>query len=133
MAVVAEPGVTEIGRRGLDLDGWGEMSVWGWDSQAGTLFAQLWRDRPDDDEAQDDDDYDERPDIWITPPVWETTDQPIVLAGWIAKATRRPMGAVLKAMAASVPGQVGDALIAQVPQRLTKTWLQPWRRHQRPS
>jgi hypothetical protein len=113
--MVVQPGVTEIGRRGLDLDGWGDLSVWGWDSQAGTLFAQLWRDRPDDDEDEDEDD--ERPDVWITPPAWEATGQPTVLAGWIAEATGRPMVAVLRAMAASVPGRVGEALIAQVPQR----------------
>jgi hypothetical protein len=111
--MVVEPGVTEIGRRGLDLDGWGDLSVWGWDSQAGTLFAQLWRDRPDDDE----DENDERPDIWITPPAWGATGQPTVLAGWIAEATGRPMAAVLRAMAASIPGRVGEALVAQVPQR----------------
>lgn len=43
----AEFGVTAFGRRGLDLDGWGELSVWGWDEGTGSLFAQLWHD-PDD-------------------------------------------------------------------------------------
>ena len=52
--MLVEPGVTQIGRRGLDLDGWGDLSVWGWDSQTGTLFAQLWRDRPDDEDDEDD-------------------------------------------------------------------------------
>jgi hypothetical protein len=111
MAVELE--VTEIGRHRLDLDGWGDLSVWGWDSQAGTLFAQLWRDRSDDDEDEDD----ERPDIWIAPPAWEATGQPTVLAEWIAEATGSPLVAVLRAMAASLPGRVGEALIAYVPQR----------------
>jgi hypothetical protein len=100
MAVELE--VTEIGRHGLDLDGWGDLSVWGWDSQAGTLFAQLWHDRSDDDEDEDEDN--ERPDIWIAPPAWEATGQPTVLAEWIAEATGSPLVAVLWAMAASLPG-----------------------------
>lgn len=108
--MLVEPGVTQIGRRGLELDGWGDLSVWGWDSQTGTLFAQLWRDRPDDE------DDDERPEIWISPPVWETTGQPAVLAGWIAEATGSSVSAVLRAMAQSALGQVGEALIAQAPQ-----------------
>jgi hypothetical protein len=106
--MVVEAGVTAIGRRGLDLDGWGDLSVWGWDSQAGTLFAQLWRDRPDDDQD------DERPDIWITPPAWEATGHPAVLARRIADATASPLIAVLMAMARSVPGELSDMLMAEV-------------------
>jgi hypothetical protein len=109
---MAEPGITEIGRRGLDLDGWGDLSVWGWDSQAGTLFAQLWRDRGDEDEVDEDD---EDPDIWISPPAWVVTDQPLVLANWVAEATGSRLTAVLTAMARSVPGELGDVLMAQVP------------------
>jgi hypothetical protein len=109
--MVVEPGVTEVGRRGLDLDGWGDLSAWGWDHQAGTLFAQLWRDRDDED---DDNEGDERPDIWITPPAWEATGQPVILARRIADATATPLTVVLTAMARSIPGELGDALIAQV-------------------
>jgi hypothetical protein len=109
---MAEPGITEIGRCGLDLDGWGVLSVWGWDSQAGTLFAQLWRDRGDEDEVDEDD---EDPDIWISPPAWVVTDQPLVLANWVAEATGSRLTAVLTAMARSVPGELGDVLMAQVP------------------
>ena len=105
-----EPGVTEIGRRGLDLDGWGDLSVWGWDSQAGTLFAQLWRDRAD----EDDEDGDEGPDIWITPPTWEATGKLVVLARRIADATASPFTAVVMAMARSAPGGLSDTLTAQV-------------------
>jgi hypothetical protein len=105
-----EPGVTEIGRRGLDLDGWGDLSVWGWDSQAGTLFAQLWRDRAD----EDDEDDDKGPDIWITPPTWEATGTLVVLARRIADATASPIAVVLMAMAQSAPGGLSDTLMAQV-------------------
>ena len=108
---MAEPGITEVGRRGLDLDGWGDLSVWGWDNQAGTLFAQLWRDRDDEDEVDEDD---EDPDIWISPPAWVVTDQPLVLANWVAEATGSRLTAVLTAMARSVPGELGDVLMAQV-------------------
>jgi mRNA-degrading endonuclease toxin of MazEF toxin-antitoxin module len=106
----AGPEIAQIGRRGLDLAGWGDLSVWGWDSHAGSLFAQLWRDR--DDEAEDEDD--DRPDIWITPPAWEATSQPVILAGWIAQATGSPLATVLTAMAQSIPGQIGKALMAQI-------------------
>lgn len=94
-----EHAVTQIGRRSLDLDGWGELSVWGWDDQAGSLFAQLWRDRPDDEENDLDG---ERPDVWITPPGWEATDQPVVLAQRISEATGIPTAAILGAMAEPV-------------------------------
>ncbi|HET9898463.1 MAG TPA: hypothetical protein VFQ44_26335 [Streptosporangiaceae bacterium] len=105
----AEPGVTAVGRRGLDLDGWGELSVWGWDNQAGSLFAQLWHDRGDDDDTDDD----EAPEIWISPPTWEATGQLGLLARRIAVATGEPVTAVLGAMARSVNGQVREALMAE--------------------
>lgn len=103
----AEFGVTAFGRRGLDLDGWGELSVWGWDEGTGSLFAQLWHD-PDDDNYESDED----PEIWISPPTWEPTGQPVVLAQRIAVAMGRPVKAVLGAMARSVTGPIHDALIA---------------------
>jgi hypothetical protein len=78
----------------------------------GTLFAHLWHDRDDED---DEDEDDERPEIWISPPAWEATGRPIILARWIAEATSSPLDAVLTAMARSVPGELGDALMAQVP------------------
>jgi hypothetical protein len=63
-------------------------------------------------DAEDEND-DECPEIWITPPAREAAGQPAILAGWIAEATGSPFTAVLTAMAQSVPGQVGDALMAQ--------------------
>jgi hypothetical protein len=105
----AEPTVTNIGRRGLDLDGWGELSVWGWDHQAGSLFAQLWHDRPDDEDS----DAADAPEIWITPPAWEATGQLDVLARRIAVATGKPITTVLRAMARSVSGHLSDVLLAE--------------------
>ncbi|UOX86075.1 HEAT repeat domain-containing protein [Amycolatopsis sp. FBCC-B4732] len=43
-------------RDGIDLPGWEEQSVWGWDPPAGSFFAQLWRNGSTGDE----------PDIWIS-------------------------------------------------------------------
>src|SRR6185437_11383639 len=105
----AEPAVTNVGRRGLDLDGWGELSVWGWDHQAQSLFAQLWRDRPDDDDS----DAADAPEIWITPPAWEATRRLDVLARRIAGATGKPVTTVLRAMASSVGGRLRDVLLAE--------------------
>lgn len=99
-----EPGITQLGRRCLDLDGWSELSVWGWDDQTGSLFAQLWHDRP---YADEDDRDDERPEIWIAPPTWDATDQPVILARRIAEATGAPTATVLRAMALPPPGQSG--------------------------
>jgi hypothetical protein len=91
----AETDVTQLGRRALDLDGWADRSAWGWDSQSGSLFAQLWRDGGD--EVVDDE-----PDVWITPPIWAATSEPIVLARRIAEVTGSPVAVVLDAMACSV-------------------------------
>ena len=98
----AEPAIAELGRRGLNLEGWGERSVWGWDAQAGSLLAQLWHDGEDADDG---------PDIWISPPAWEPTAQPVVLAQRIAIATGEPLPAVLQAMARSVTGCVREELL----------------------
>jgi hypothetical protein len=101
-------GVENIGRRALNLDGWGERSVWGWDSRGATLFAQLWRDSEED----DDNDSDE-PEIWITPPGWAVTTDPVVLGHWIAEATASPVAAVLSALAQSVGSPVREVLSTQ--------------------
>lgn len=39
----------------VDLPGWEDQSVWGWDEPMGTFHAQLWRNASRDD----------RPDIWL--------------------------------------------------------------------
>jgi hypothetical protein len=92
----AETNVTQLGRRALDLDGWADRSAWGWDSHSGSLFAQLWRDGGDQ--------VDDEPEVWITPPIWEATSEPIVLARHIAEVTGSPVVVVLDAMACSVAG-----------------------------
>ena len=48
-------GAQETGDDTLDLDGWSRRSVWGWDGQAQSFCAQLWRDE----------DRGDRPAIWI--------------------------------------------------------------------
>jgi hypothetical protein len=104
-------GVTELGRKGLDLDGWGDLSVWGWDDRAASLFAQLW---PDADGDEDDDAEDQPPAIWITPGgQWDATGSPAVLAAWIAAATGKPLPDVLLAMTCNVPEEIAGPLRAQ--------------------
>jgi len=41
----------------VDLPGWGDQSVWGWDEPMGTFHAQLWRNGSRGD----------RPDFWLSP------------------------------------------------------------------
>lgn len=41
----------------IDLDGWDEYSHWGWDPQAQTFYAQLWRNTSDPDDP---------PDVWLS-------------------------------------------------------------------
>lgn len=89
--MAAKPDITEIGRRGLNLRGWAERSIWGWDRQMDCLFAQLWRDNAGEDDG---------PEIWISPPGRVTTE-PDVLAQWIAEATGKPLNSVLSAMGLS--------------------------------
>ncbi len=43
-------------REALWLPGWSDQSIWGYDEQMDTFFAQLWR----DDDANDD------PTVWIS-------------------------------------------------------------------
>jgi hypothetical protein len=107
----AEFDLTGIGRRPLDLDGWGDRSVWGWDSQAGSLFAQLWCD------SDEDDDDDGEPEAWISPPTWEPTGELADLARRIAVTTGQPVSAVLEAMAQAVSGPVREALMAEAGRR----------------
>jgi len=45
-------------RRGLPLKGWGDRSIWGYDTGMRAYFAQLWR---------DDGPVTDKPQIWITP------------------------------------------------------------------
>jgi hypothetical protein len=73
--MLGEFDATQFGRGALDLDGWADRSSWPWDRQAGSLSDQLSHDRADDDDEGDD-----SPELRITPPFCEATDEPTVLA-----------------------------------------------------
>jgi hypothetical protein len=99
--MLATPGVTQIGRRMLDLAGWEDLSIWGWDAQMQTLFAQLWRNGEDRN-------GDDPPDFWISPPRYAATAAVEDLARWIAAAAGIGPRAVLQAMAETAPGAAGE-------------------------
>jgi hypothetical protein len=80
-------------RLGLPLPGYEQCSVWGWDAQMGTLFAQVY--------SNGEDSRDE-PRIWITSPRYPATGLPEVLAEWIATAAGCADSEVLAAMAESL-------------------------------
>jgi hypothetical protein len=73
-------------REALWLPGWSEQSIWGYDEQMDTYFAQLWRDGDRNDE----------------PTVWISGCDPIAsglqLAAQIASATTGDMRSVMRAM-----------------------------------
>lgn len=52
----------------LPLPGWEQHSVWGWDPGQNCLYAQLWRNGNDPAETDD------GPDVWLTPPTFDTLD-----------------------------------------------------------
>lgn len=91
-------------RLGLPLPGWQERSVWGWDSAARSLFAQVYRNGEDDW-------YPPPGNRWITAPRYPPTGEPEVLAGWIAGAIGAADSEVLEAMADAL-GQRGARLRA---------------------
>lgn len=100
-------------RFALDLAGWEDRSIWGVDVPLGDpgqayLFAQLWR--------NEDSDRDE-PTIWISAASrrWPETQQPAILAGYIAEATEEPVGRVLAAMAAGAPAWLAEDLSRKAP------------------
>jgi hypothetical protein len=89
------------GREALDLPGWDERSIWGWDPPAASYFAQLWRNRGDEDSPDE-------PDIWING--WETIDAGLyrvttthMLAMEISLATGCPLPEVCTALGADGP------------------------------
>jgi hypothetical protein len=83
------------GRMPLVLAGWEDYSVWGWDEQEGTLFAQLWRNT---------DDSGDPPRHWITPVYgWPETGSPVELAARIAAMTGCALRDALLALAQCAP------------------------------
>jgi hypothetical protein len=75
---------------GLLLDGWDDLSTWGYDDLMGSYYAQLTRNGHTDDDG---------PDVWITPgPAWPAVHHADVLAELIAEATGAPLQDVRAAM-----------------------------------
>jgi len=84
--------------------GWDDYSVWGWDPQEGTLFAQLWRNT---------DDSGDPPQHWITPAYgWPETGSPAELAARIASVTGSALRDALLALAQCAPELVAAELRA---------------------
>ena len=71
------------------LDGWDELSTWGFDSGADSYYAQLTRNGNSDDDG---------PDIWITPPTWPPMARPAELAQAVATATGVDLSTVRNAL-----------------------------------
>jgi hypothetical protein len=89
------------GREALDLPGWDERSIWGWDPPAASYFAQLWSNRGDENSPDE-------PDIWINGS--ETIDAELyqvttthMLAMEISLATGCPLPEVCTALGADGP------------------------------
>ncbi|MGC1734639.1 MAG: hypothetical protein WA731_18640 [Pseudonocardiaceae bacterium] len=107
---------------GLRLAGCDELSTWGYDASAGSLYAQLTRNGNSDDDG---------PDIWITPPDFPVVLVPTALAAAIAAATGSELAAVYVAMNGGLDGQTDDmaqALRLPAPDHdpLTTQPEQPW-------
>lgn len=71
------------------IDGWDDLSTWGWDSGVRSYYAQLTRNGNSDGDG---------PDVWITPPAWPVMQLPETLAQAIAQATGADLAAVRTAM-----------------------------------
>jgi hypothetical protein len=86
-------------RRGLPLEGWGERSIWGYDTGMQAFFAQLWRDDGPPEAADE-------PQYWITPlsDRWPSAiEDPSGLARAIVQATGSTWREVTVAMIESAP------------------------------
>lgn len=77
-----------MSREPLNLEGWEDLSVWGWDDEIGSYYAQLYTNDADDEEP---------PKIWLTPPPthYRTKEE---LASAIAAATNKPIATIEEAM-----------------------------------
>jgi hypothetical protein len=82
-----------VNRYGLPLAGWDDYSVWGYDGQSFSYFADLWRNETDSDED---------PDVSVS---WFTNrreiESPLALAELISARTGAATSAVVRAMAAA--------------------------------
>ncbi|WP_290053328.1 hypothetical protein [Amycolatopsis solani] len=77
---------------GIDLPGWEEQSVWGWDPPAESFFAQLWRNGSTGD----------APDIWISG-VDTVIRWPSGIVLEIVERTPEPPAAVVAALGLADP------------------------------
>ena len=99
-----DPIIINSFRAGLDLPGWEEQSVWGWDAQLGALFAQLWPNGDDSDEPPL-----TIPSSWTDAPVlWPPTTRPEQFFLDVAEATGCSGRAVVRALAAQAPPPLRD-------------------------
>ena len=74
----------------LWLDGWDELSTWGYDDREESYYAQLTRNGGTDDNG---------PEIWVsTAAGWPAITSPAVLAEVIARCTKQPLETVRSAM-----------------------------------
>jgi hypothetical protein len=87
-----------MSRYALPLTGYDDASVWGYDDQGGTYFAQLWRNASD---SRDE------PDIWLSG--MQPISSPLRLAEMISARTGASMATVTQAMAATAEAAKLDA------------------------
>lgn len=73
-------------REALWLPGWSDQSIWGYDEQMDTYFAQLWRDSDTNDD----------PTVWISG--CDPIGTGLQLATLIASITGRDLATVMRAM-----------------------------------
>ena len=73
-------------REALWLPGWSAQSIWGYDEQMDTFFAQLWRDE----------DTNADPTVWISG--CDPIESAMQLAARIASTTRADAESVMRAM-----------------------------------
>jgi hypothetical protein len=91
-----------MSRYALDLDGYDDYSVWGFDELDATYFAQLWR---NDSDSRDD------PDIWLSGfAEGRPVSDPLGLAELVGHRTGRHPAEVLRAMAAGCGSAEADRL-----------------------
>jgi len=92
-----------MSRQALDLYGWDDRSLWGYDPGGEHYFAHLWRnDKPEDPSGA--------PDIWISAHEIIT---PQALAKVISSRTGRSLAAVQRAMAITAAGPGLEAVMAK--------------------
>lgn len=84
----------------LPLEGWDQLSTWGYDSGHASFFAQLTQNGRSDADG---------PQVWITPGRYPVMTNPDQLLTTIATATGAPPAAVAKTMNHAVDAQGAPA------------------------